>query len=492
MRLKKLIVNVINTEKRIAVIEDGQVVELKVQQPSEKEHVGNIYSGRITDVKQGMQAAFVDIGTDKNGFIHRDHLLSYLQSPQPNEEKNKKSISSFASEGQEILVQVVKEGVGGKGPRLTGMIEVPGSYLVYLPHGKYIAVSRKMKSEAEREEWRIFGQQVCQSDEGLIVRTACETASKTVVLEELDRLRKNYQQITRLQKQKKPPSLLHETDILVEKLLQEIPSDQIEEIIVDDFNVHKSLKENYPSIRIERYQGKENIFSFYKIEHEIERALKRIVWLKSGAYIIIDKTEACTVIDVNTGKFQGKSNSRETAVVTNIEAAKEISRQLRLRDLGGIILIDFIDMKSESDRQKVIKAFYETSRNDRNTTKVLGFTQLGILEVTRKKTRQSLAETLLSTCSSCDGKGMIFSMKSLAFQLERELFELQGSIHEAVWVETSREIKAVVEGEGIAHLKRLEERLGLSVFFTVSEHRKHDYEIRHIGSEDEVKKRIGL
>jgi len=490
-QLKKLIFNISTSEKRLAVIEHNQVTELRIQQPTEEETAGNIYSGRVTDVLPGMQAAFVDIGVGKNGYIHRNQLLDYHLSDLPEEVKNAKSISSFVREGQEMLVQVMKEGVGGKGPKLTGIIEIPGTHLVYLPKGNYVAVSRKMKTEKERERWRVFSQEVCEEMEGLIIRTASENQSTEVIVQEINKLRRRYDEIVTLQKSKKAPALLYDTNNLVHSVLQEIPLQQIDEIIVDDFKTFTEIKDHYHGIEsLHYYREKENIFSHYEIEHEIDQSLKRVVWLKSGAYLIVEKTEALTVIDVNTGKFQGKTNQRDTVLKTNIEAATEIARQLRLRDIGGMILVDFIDMKSEADQKKVISAFKESTQDDRNRVRVLGFTQLGILEVTRKKVRPSLDETLRVDCHQCSGDGRVMSNETIAYRLERRLWELREMEHEAVWIETTSEVKKIIEGNNKEHLKELEDHLRFTIKITPNESLSDTFSIRQLGSVVEINERI--
>ena len=491
--LKKLIFNVSTSEKRIAIIEDNQVTDLRIQQPSEQESAGNIYCGRVTDVLPGMQAAFVDIGQGKNGYIHRNQLLDYHLSDLPEEVKNTKSISSFVREGQEILVQVIKEGVGGKGPKLTGLIELPGTHLVYLPNGKYVAVSRKMKTEQERERWRVFAQETCEHNEGLIIRTASESKCTDVILQEVIQLRRKYYEIVKEQKSSKAPTLLFDTNNLVHSILQEFPIHQISEVIVDDFETFTEIKNHYSGIEsLHYFREKENIFSHYGVEHQIDLALKRVVWLKSGAYLIVEKTEALTVIDVNTGKFQGKINQRDTILKTNLEAAKEIARQLRLRDIGGMIVVDFIDMKSVEDQKKVINVFKDATQNDRNRVRVLGFTQLGILEVTRKKVRPSLEETLRRNCQVCSGDGRVMSNESIAYRLERSLWELRGMDHEAVWVETTNEVKGIVEGKNKEHLRELEQLLHFSIIITSSESVNDSFILRHRGMLTEINERINV
>ncbi|MFS0822548.1 Rne/Rng family ribonuclease [Bacillus sp. 1P02SD] len=485
--MKTIIINTKTSEKRVAVLEESKVLELNIQQPKHKEIVGNIYKGRVIDVLPGMQAAFVDIGLGRNGYIGREQLVSYHLSPQTEKEKN---ISHFVRQGEEIIVQVTKEGGDRKGPKLTGLIEFSGASLVYLPFGNYVAVSRKMKEEEERDRWRRFGQENLQNEEGLIVRTACEYQDEVKILNELEFARSRYKSLQNQQKKLKAPSLLFDANNLVDKMILEHRLETIKEIVIDDTQTFRQLKEQLGEEKVSYYRGKENIFSYYGIEKEIERGLKSIVWLDNGAYLLIEQTEALTIIDVNTGKFQGKENLRDTVLKANLAAAKEIAYQLMLRDISGIILIDFIDMKINDDRQKVIQALRAVSKNDRNRVTVHGFTSLGILEITRKKTRNDLSAILQTNCPTCTGTGRIDSPETVVFKLERELWEHQGKDHDAVWIEATEEVKNVFLGEHHEHKKRLEEALSVKMYITELVSSRHDYKIRQIGSDDEIKARL--
>lgn len=485
--MKTIIVNVKTSEKRVAVVEDNKVLELNIAQPQHKEIVGNIYKGRVIDVLPGMQAAFVDIGLGRNGYLGREQLVSYQLAP-PSEKD--KSISHFVRQGEEIIVQVTKEGAERKGPKLTGLIEFPGISLVYLPFGQYVAVSRKMKEEEERERWRHFGQAQLEHSEGLIIRTACENQEELTIHKELDFQRSRYKALMEKQKKLKPPSLLFDANHLVDKILLEHKLETIKEIVIDDPEEYRKIKEFISEEKVSFYREKENIFSFFGVEREIEKALKHIVWLDNGAYLLIEQTEALTVIDVNTGKFQGKENLRDTVFKTNIAAAREIAYQLMLRDLSGIILIDFIDMKQNNERQKVIQALRSVAKDDRNRVTIHGFTSLGILEITRKKTRQNLGAILQTNCPTCEGTGRINSAETVAYKLERELWELKGMDHEAVWIETTKDVIDVFKGENSAHKKRLEEALLFRIYMTENDSPRHEYIIRQTGSNDEIKERL--
>ncbi|MDF0726774.1 Rne/Rng family ribonuclease [Cytobacillus sp. S13-E01] len=490
--MDRLILNLTTREKRVAVIENDQVVQFIIQQPQSNSVVGNVYIGRVMDVIPGIQAAFVDIGIDKNAYISREKLLSYQNLALALEDKMQMSISQFVHQGQEILVQVTKDSSELKGPTLSEVIELQGEYLIYLPESKTITISRKIKNEKDRKTWQAFTTKECTENEGLIVRTSCENQDTADVLKELQDLRTKYKKIIDMWKTTtKKPSLLYERNDTIDRVLETYRSGKSGEIIVDDFSAFQNFKGKAEDGIVKYYNGKENIFSHYGIEFEIENALKRTVWLESGAYLVIDNTEAMTVIDVNTGKFQGKSSLRDTVLKTNVQAAKEVARQLRLRDISGMILVDFIDMgRRQSDKQLVIDTIKTSLQRDPMVTKVLGFTSLGILELTRKKVQHSLDQTIQITCPMCKGTGRQLSPESIAFRLERELWELRGMEHEAIWIEAPKTVIDFVKGTNNEHLERLQEALMISIYITERSTENRSYSIRHIGSKMEIEERI--
>ncbi len=445
------------TEKRVAVKEQDKIVELLLERPTIHHIEGNIYVGRVVNVLPGMQAAFVDIGQKQPGYIHRDHLCAYQLSPLSKGEKEKKSISHFVHQGEAILVQVVKEGEGTKGPKLTGLIEFPGLHIVYQPFGKYKAISKKM-SEHKRKQWRELLFSWCTEEEGVIVRTASEQTPADVVEVELLELQQQFIEVQNKMAESPVPALLHKEDHFLSRLLREIPKSEIKLIEVDDAPTFQALKKQQYPVRF--YQGKEGIFARRGMEQELEKALKKIVWLPSGGYIIIEHTEAMTVIDVNTGKFIGKSGLQETVLKTNKEAAKEIARQLRLRQIGGIIIVDFIDMANKDEQQQVLQIVQAEVKKDRSIVRVIGFTELHLLQLTRKKIREPLTNLLLQACDPCHGKGAVYSAETIAYQLERELLEYKGSDVEAVIIEVTEEVREIA-----IHLPNLLERVGVEVFF---------------------------
>jgi ribonuclease G len=483
--VRKLYMNFLGTEKRIAIEEGKQIVEFISANPNAEEIVDNIYLGKVVDVMPGMNAAFVDIGLDKNGYIHRDQLLAYQQSDM--KDKEKKTISSFVRQGEAIIVQAVKESIEHKGPKLTGLIELAGTYVVYSPYTNKLIVSRKMNKE-ESERWLRFGKEIKQETEGFLFRTACENQQMEVVQAEIEEQRKKYQQMKKKMQTEKAPVLLQKNENIAEKLIRELGVQTVSEIVVDDFEVYQLLKKRYrhEPIQLSYYNQKENIFSHYRIETKIEKALQRIVELENGAYIVIDHTEALTVIDVNTGSFIGRMNQHETIVKTNELAAREIARQLRLRDIGGIVYIDFINMTAEQDRQHIINVLETALKTDRSRSNIHGFTKLGILELSRKKMKPNLMYGMTEPCSACGGSGRTLSPETMAFRLERELLEYRGTDHEAVWVEASEDIIGCI-------LKRqndLEKMLNLKIMFTPTE--RLAYHIRCLGTIKEIEERIGI
>jgi ribonuclease G len=477
--LKKLIVNYLTREKRFALLEDQKVEKLMVKQPKHNSIVGNIYIGTVTKVLPGMNAAFVDIGEGKNGFIHRNKLTSFVQSEEEKGQKEQRGISSFVHQGERLMVQVEKDATGTKGPRLTAVIELSGNHLIYMPKGKYIAISKKIEQPEARETCRRLGHEIKQQEEGIIFRTSSRSASRQDIQAELAELRHRYDELESKAKSMKKTGKLYEEDHFFTDMIAEIkPISDCIEIIVDERELLENLKKIFSLTPISLHTGKENIFSTYHLDGELEKALKRMVWLDNGAYLVIDEVEALTIIDVNTGKFSGKHDVADTILKTNLLAATEVARQIRLRDLGGMVLIDFIDMKNDAARQQVMEVMTKELQKDDRRTNIIGFTPLGILQLTRKKTKVSLSESLMEKCPVCEGTGKIPSAETMAFRLERELYEYRNGDIEEVVVELTDEVKKVFCGEQNIHSKRLEDLLGFTFTFTV---RESDQPFYHIG-----------
>lgn len=365
--MEKLIVNVTSREKRFALIKNKQVEKINFDRPEQRSLVGNIYYGTVTKVLQGMNAVFIDIGEEKNAYLHRDVLAKYVIST--DKEKDKMSVTAFVHQGERMLVQVDKDITGTKGPRVTGIIEIPGEHLIYMPKGRYVAVSKKISDEKQKETLRVLGKQVTTGEEGIIFRTSSSAKTEKEIVEELSTLKSQYNELATKATALKKPGIIFQKDTFTELVLDTAGSMTDGEVVIDDLSVKKLVETKFPNLKVSYYNGKENIFAVHRVEHEIEKALKRLVWLDNGSYLVFDETEALTIIDVNTGKFSGKVDYQDTVLKTNQLAAREIVRQLRLRDIGGIVLIDFIDMKREKDKLSIIETIEKELRKDEKEQK---------------------------------------------------------------------------------------------------------------------------
>lgn len=456
-------------------------MEYYLERPEADRIVGNIYRGRVENVLPGMQAAFVDIGTGKNAFLYIDDCLS------PGEEgKNKPAINQVVTQGQEIVVQVSKEPFGTKGARVTTQVSLPGRYGVFMPEVDYIGVSRRIQQESERTRLRNIAAEALQPGEGAIIRTLAEGASQKELTADLAFLRARWQRAWNEMKERKSPVLVHRDMDLISRVARDMLSEDVEELVVDSRACYQEIREllaHYrPSLtdRVKLHSGPVDLFVHYGVESEIEKALRRKVWLKNGGYLVIDQTEAMTVFDVNTGKFTGNHDLEATVVKTNVEACREIARQLRLRRIGGIIIIDFIDMKQDEHRARVLEAMSQELRKDRTKTHLLGFTKLGLLEMTRKKEHQTLSDTLLRSCPSCEGRGHILSEETLLGELERELIAHgRDDRHEYAVVEVHPHLLAFFE----QHQDDLTQASGLDVRWQSNEVLdQKSYRITQLGS----------
>lgn len=483
--MRKIIINEKGRETRCAIFEEDHLVEIHQSNSSDNEIVGNIYIGRVKKVLPGMQAAFVDIGLSQNGYLHRNDLLSFQQSKQT---EAKQSISHYVKEGEKILVQVVKVGTEQKGPKLTMNLEFGGHLLVYMPYGNYMAVSKKVQDERERSRLLDIAQSLCQNQEGLVFRTASMERSKEELEKEYNHLKQKFLKVIN-QTSDKPGSLV-ESKSFIDRILSELVIKEEDLLISDQIERVQQLKQLFPHTSIQYHDLREGIFSTFKIEQEIEKLLKPLVWLKNGAYIIIEQTEAMTIIDVNTGKFSGKLSMRDTVLKTNELAAIEIAKQIRLRNLSGMILIDFIDMKHKQDQMKVLETMKSVMKKDRVQHKVIGFTELNILQITRKKTRKPLESTLTQLCTTCRGLGRIVSAESVAYKLERELWEYQFMDEDAMWIEATREVIDLVKGKNETHLNKLEDVLKYKIIFTELDSHVPTYSIKQMGDGRAIMEKI--
>ncbi|GHH97172.1 Rne/Rng family ribonuclease [Neobacillus kokaensis] len=476
--MERLIVNTASREKRFAYIKDNRVEKIIFDRPEHRSLVGNIYFGTVTKVLPGMNAAFIDIGTEKNAYLHRDVIPSFVAS-----QEKEKNITSFVRQGEKMMVQVDKDATGTKGPKVTAIIEIPGTHLIYMPKGHYLAVSKKISDDSQKD-LKHLGNQIKKDEEGLIFRTSSVNAAEAEIQGELNQLRQRYEEIFQRTLSMKNPGLIYQTDHFSEMILDEVARMTAGEVMVDDLSLKKRLDGG--NVPVSYYNGKENIFSVFKVEPEIDKALKRVVWLDNGAYLIFDETEALTIVDVNTGKFSGKIDYQDTVFKTNQLAAKEIVRQLRLRDIGGIVLIDFIDMKREQDKEKIRHTVEIELAKDEKRTKVIGFTPLGILQLTRKRTKVSISEAMQVKCRVCNGTGRVLSAETIAFRLERELMEHRSTEYEAVLVETTSEVKdALISPDG-SYKEVLEELLQFKIYFSIQPSIEHYYRLTQFGDEQEI------
>ena len=419
---EEILINVTPQETRVAVAGSGVVQELLIERAATRGLVGNLYSGRVARVLPGMQSAFVEIGLERAAFLHAADIRENRDSPRP--------IEKVLAEGQPILVQVVKDPIGTKGARLTTQISVAGRLLVYLPHDPHIGISQRIEDEEGRQLLRERLKELVPADEkgGFIVRTLAETAAEEELRADLEYLRHLWQMIReRSSGGGEPPQLIYQDLSLAQRVLRDMVSADTSRVVVDSRETWQKLAafaEHYmPRVRgkLEHYTGERPLFDLYNVETEIERALSRRVELKSGGTLIIDQTEALTTIDVNTSGFVGGRNFDDTIFKTNLEAAQAIARQLRLRNLGGIIILDFIDMQSSEHRSAVLEEFRRALTRDRTRMTVSGFSALGLVEMTRKRTRESLAHVLCEPCPACSGRGAVKTAHTVCYEILREI-----------------------------------------------------------------------
>ena len=424
---EEILINVTPQETRVAVMQNGVAQELLVERSASRGRVGNIYKGRVARVLPGMQSAFVEIGLERAAFLH----VADIWEHRPKEGCNTpaKPIEKILAEGQPIVVQVVKDPIGTKGARLSTQISIAGRMLVYLPQDPHIGISQRIGDEAGRVALRERLQQVMPADEkgGFIVRTIAECATAEELSADIEYLRHLWRDLRERSVSAKPTELIYEDLSLAQRVLRDMVSGETERVMIDsreNFQKLAAFAETYtPQVRakLDHYTGERPLFDLYNVEHEIEKALARRVDLKSGGYLIIDQTEAMTTIDVNTGGFVGTRNFDDTIFKTNLEAAQTIARQLRLRNLGGIIVLDFIDMDTEEHRAAVLEELRKTLSRDRTRMTVNGFTQLGLVEMTRKRTRESLAHVLCETCPTCGGRGEVKTARTACYEILREI-----------------------------------------------------------------------
>ncbi|MCU4676580.1 ribonuclease G [Catenovulum sp. 2E275] len=427
----ELLINITPTETRVAVVENGSLQEVHIERQAKRGLVGNIYSGKVSRVLPGMQAAFIDIGLDKAAFLHASDISVHdeIKDEQAIDKAQLpvRDIRDLVKEGQDIVVQVVKDPLGTKGARLTTDITIPSRYLVFMPGSEHVGVSQRVESEVERDRLKEVVGQFSDDKGSFIVRTAAEGVEAEELEQDAIFLRRVWNKILKRKQRSGKIRCLYEDLTLAFRILRDFVGSKVERIRVDSKlafdQLHEFVTEFVPNLKsvIEYYPGERPIFDLFDVENEIQRALERKVQLKSGGYLIIDQTEAMTTIDINTGAFVGHRNLEDTIFNTNIEATQAIARQLRLRNLGGIIIIDFIDMMNDDHKRRVLHGLEQALSYDRTKSNIHGFSALGLVEMTRKRTRESLEHILCDSCHICQGRGSLKTVETICYEILREV-----------------------------------------------------------------------
>jgi ribonuclease G len=426
---EEILINVTPMECRVALVENGIVQELYVERTARRGMVGNIYKGRVVRVLPGMQAAFIDIGHERTAFLHVNDLVW----PRVEGERERTPlITELLHEGQSVVAQVMKDMMGTKGARLTTDLSIPSRYLVYMPQGEHIGVSQRIEDEAERERLKSLIRQLQQESPettagGFIVRTVAEGVSENELRRDMQFVVKLWRWVQERCKTAGTPSLIYEELPLHLRTIRDLVSVNVQKVLIDSretyTRVDEFVRDFVPGVKekVEHYPGERPLFELYNIEDDLQKALQRKVLLKSGGYLIIDQTEAMTTVDVNTGSYVGTRTLEDTVFKTNLEATHAIARQLRLRNLGGIIILDFIDMEEAEHKQQVLRSFEKMLARDHAKTKITQVSELGLVEMTRKRTRESLEHLLCETCPECDGRGTVKTAETVCYEIFREI-----------------------------------------------------------------------
>lgn len=491
----QLIVNVASFETRIALLEGGVVTELMIERNADRGLVGNIYLGKVQRVLPGMQAAFVELGIGKAAFLYVGDVvrsqpsldpMDALEDQKPEEHletesheaslpevvkqrrrsKERHKIEDLLKPGQEILVQVTKDPIGTKGPRISCNISVPGRHVVFMPNYDHVGISRKIAEEEERERLRVLLSQKKPSEGGFVARTVSQGVSDEKILQDCEYLVSLWRDVQNRVKKVAAPALIQpELDILL-KCARDMTHESLSRIVIDNEEAYQRtrrfLEIFYQPMceKLELYDRSDPIFEGFGVESEIARAMSRKVWLRSGGYLIIDQAEALTVIDVNTGRFVGKRNLEDTIIRTNLEAVREVAYQLRLRNIGGMVIVDFIDMETQGDRDKVLGALIEALKKDRARCNVVKISELGLVEMTRQRTRESLERRMCEPCFYCDGKGTLKSKQTVVYEIFRQLLTRGKNLLEpSIVVHAHPEIVDLVYGEEHDNLSKIEEQI---------------------------------
>lgn len=495
-------------ENRVAIVEDGSLSEFFIERKQERGIAGNIYKGKVARVLPGMQAAFVDIGLDKAAFLHvsdvsigpeavsnlltssEEEIVFEGSRPLPGPASRRHlPIERQLFRGQDILVQVAKDPLGMKGARITSHISLPGRYLVFMPTTHHVGISRRIEDDKERKRLKEIALSLVTDEGGFILRTACEGLSKREIQRDLRFLAKLWEGIRRKAEPAAAPALIHQDLDLIARTVRDFFTTDTHHVFMDNMKEYRRTLDFVghfmPRLKskITHYNQSEPIMDHYGIEEKITKALERKVWLPSGGYITIERTEALTAIDVNTGRFVGKRNQEETIFKTNLEAVHEIVHQLRLRNIGGIIIIDFIDMEKETNRKKVYEALSDAIKKDKARTNILRISELGLVEMTRQRTRESLENTLLDACPYCEGRGRVKSHVTIAYEILRAIKREKTHLEDGkrIVVRLHPEIANFLYDEESHSLDYLEREINQKVIMKVSPELRHEqYEISAI------------
>ncbi len=473
---EELLINVTPHETRVAFLENGVLQEVHIERARRRGLVGNVYKGRVVRVLPGMQAAFVEVGLERTAFLHVSDVVCPSNEERGTEGKASEDIRELLREGQDIVVQVIKDPLGTKGARLTTHIAIPSRYLVYMPDACHIGVSQRIEDEEERQRLKALVREAEGEFEagGYILRTVAEGADRESLLADMRFLTRLWAAIKEHAGSGPSGSLVHEDLPLVLRTMRDLVGAEVEKIRIDSRETHQKLEQFaqqfIPELlpRLEHYPGERPIFDLYGVEDEIQRALERKVQLKSGGYLIIDQTEAMTTVDVNTGAFVGHRNLEETIFKTNLEAAQSIARQLRLRNLGGIIIIDFIDMLDPEHRRQVLRALEKSLERDHSRAHISEVSSLGLVQMTRKRTRESLEHVLCEPCAVCNGRGSLKTAETVCYEVFREILrEARQFDAQQLLVLASQEVVDRMLDEESNSVAELEEFVGKPIRFQV-------------------------
>ncbi len=481
-------------QDRVAILEDGELVEYYIESKEIKRLVGNIYKGRVKNVLPGMQAAFVDIGYEKNAFLY---VKDAIPPEMMNATKNI-SIKDVVKNGQEIIVQVTKEPIDSKGPRVTTQLTFPGRYLVLMPYVDYIGISRKIQDDEERTRLKDIIGEITPDGMGVIIRTEAENKDKNDLKDDLKYLIRLWQRIENEKKLGFAPKLMYKDLDLIHRTVRDMFNRNIDKLRINDKENHKKISDFLDLVspemkdRVRYFDPGINIFSYLGIEKMIKEAMNKRVWLKSGGYIVIDKTEALTVIDINTGKYVGQNDLDETIFKVNKEAAKEVAKQIRLRDIGGIIVIDFIDMTEKSNIRDVINILSKELSKDRVRTNILGMTQLGLIEMTRKKVRNRISSILEEECPYCDGTGKVLTPETVINNIEKEMKRISTHTNsEAVIIDINPSVQNELNENKNKYINDLEKILELKIFVRSNNNiHASDFKVIYMGRLSNIDKKI--